>query len=152
MMNINTNFNNITLVEQGLILKYQNKEDRKISFSEIENIYIKVNKLKPAYELGLILFPFLLIYFSVQYLSLEKVILVCLTAFIPVLIKINNHKNYWLFVCLKNGYVLKKKLSLNTKGEYITIVNAVRKEQLSHFAKHKPHKLDSLDFCQNQVS
>lgn len=152
MMNINTKFNNIALVEQGLILKYQKKEDREISFSEIENIYIKTNKLKPAYELGLILSPFLLIYFSLQYLSLEKVIFVSLTAFIPVYIKINNHKNCWLFICLKNGTVLKKKLSLNTKKEYFILVNAVRKKQLSHFAKHNAHKLDSLDFYQNQVS
>lgn len=150
-MNINTKFNNIAIVEQGLILRYRKKEDREISFSEIENIYIKVNKLKPVYELGLILFPFLLIYLSVQYLTLEKVIFVGFSAVIPIFIKINNHKNYWIFVYLKNGSVFRKKVSSKTKEEYVSIVSAVRKKQISHFTKHT-HKLDSLDFCQNQIS
>lgn len=141
-MSINTKFKNIAIVEQGLILQYGNNEERKISFSEIENIYVKVYKLRPIQELGLILFPFFLIFLSVQYFALEKVIVVGLSVVIPVLVKMNNYKSYGLVLCLKNGTVFRKKVSIDIKGKYISIVNAVRKEQLNHYAKtNAPHEL-----------
>lgn len=133
-MNGNTKFNDLTIVEQGLILK-NGKKEIEISFSEIADIYVKVNKLKPVYELAFILFPFLLVFLSVQYLSLEKVMFVGLSAVIPVFVKINNYKRYGLVVCLKDGTVFRKRISLLVKGQYVSIVNAVRKEQLNIMQK-----------------
>lgn len=133
-MTANTKFDDLTLVENGLILKNGKKKEIEISFSELDKIYIKVYKLKPIYELGFILFPFLLIYLSVQYVALEKVMFVGLSSVIPMFFKINNFKNYGLVVCLKDGTVFRKRLSLNVKGEYVSIVNAVRKEQLNHYS------------------
>jgi hypothetical protein len=134
-MNVNTKFKNIAIVEQGLILQHGKKEEWEISFSEIENIFIKVNKLKPICELGIIVLPFLLIFLSVQYFSLEKVMFLGLSAVIPVFVKINNYKSYGLRICLKDGTVFRKKLSLQMKHENISIINAVRKEQLNHYSK-----------------
>ncbi len=134
-MNVNAKFKNIAIVEQGLILQHGKKEEWEISFSEIENIFIKVNKLKPICELGIIVLPFLLIFLSVQYFSLEKVMFLGLSAVIPVFVKINNYKSYGLRICLKDGTIFRKKLSLQMKHENISIINAVRKEQLNHYSK-----------------
>jgi hypothetical protein len=134
-MNSNTKFHDLTLVGHGLILKNGKKKQIEISFSELDKIYVKMYKLKPVYELVLILFPFFLIFFSVQYFSLEKVMFLGLSAVVPVFAKINNFKNYGLVVCLKDGTVFRKKLSLNVKGEYVSIVNTIRREQLNHYSK-----------------
>ncbi len=53
-MTINTKFDDLTLVEHGLILKNGKNVKREISFSEIADIYVKTDKLKPVYKLGLI--------------------------------------------------------------------------------------------------
>lgn len=146
-MNGNTKFRNIDIVEQGLILRHGKKE-KEIPFSEIENAYIKVNKLSPICELGFILLPFLILFLSVQYLALEKVMFLGLSTIIPVFVKINNYKSYGLRICLKDGTVYRKKVPLSVKGENISIVNAIRKEQLNHYAKiNAPCQLEVLEFC-----
>ena len=148
-MVINNNFHGLTLVEQGLVLKNMKKKEIEISFSDLDKIYVKMYKLKPAFEFVLILFPVLFIFLSVQYLALEKVMFVGLSAVIPVFVKINNYKSYGLVVCLKDGTIFRKKLSLNVKGDYVSIVNAVRKEQLNHYAKmNAPYESEVLEFCQ----
>lgn len=152
-MAINTKFDDLTVVEHGLILKNGKKKEIEIPFSELNSIYVKMYKLKPVYELAFILFPFLLIFLSIQYLELEKLMFVGFFAIVPVFAKINNFKSYALVVCLKDGTVFRKKVSLNLKGEYVSIVNTVRKEQLKHRTKiNALHESRSLDFCQNQAS
>ncbi len=152
-MTTNTKFDGLTLVEQGLILKNGKKKEIEISFSELDKIYIKVSKLKPVFELGLILFPFLLIFLSVQFVSLEKMMFVGFSVVIPIFFKINNYKNYSLVVCLKEGTVFRKKLSLNEKGEYVSIVNAVRKEQLHHYTKiNTTDKLECQEIFSKKAS
>lgn len=150
-MTINTKFDGITLEEHSLILKNGKVATRKILISELDKIYIKVYKLKPIQELVLIIFPFLLIYLAIQFVSLENLLFVGLSAAIPVFVKINNYKNYGLIVCLKDGTVFKKKVTLITKAENISIVNAVRKKQLNHFAK-KIESIDTMNFYQNKAS
>ncbi len=147
IMNSNIKFNNIAVQGQGLILQYGKKE-KEIPFSEIENVYIKVNKLSPIGELGFILLPFLLIFLSVQYLTLEKVMFLGLSTIIPVFVKINNYKSYGLRICLKDGTVFRKKVPLKVRSENISIVNAIRKKQLSHYSKiNAPYQSEALEFC-----
>lgn len=134
-MTINTKFDDLTLVEHGLILKNGKNVKREISFSEIADIYVKTDKLKPVYKLGLILVPFLLVFLSVQYLSLEKVMFLGFLAVIPVFVKINSYKSYGLRIYLIDGTVFRKKISLRVKDENISIVNAVRRKQLNHYNK-----------------
>lgn len=150
-MTINTKFDCITVEEHGLILKRGKETTRKISISELDKIYIKVSKLKPIQELVFIMFPFLLIYLAVQYLSLEKMIFVSLSVAVPVFVKINNYKRYVLIVCLKDGTVFRKKVSLITKTESISIVNEVRKKQLNHFA-NKAISIEAMDVYQYKAS
>lgn len=149
-MSYNTKFDDLTIVEDGLILKKGKKKVIKISFSELDKIYIKVYKLNPIYELGFILLPFLLIFLSVQYVSIEKVMFVGLSTIIPVFVKINNYKNYGLIICLKKGIVFRKKVLLNKKEETVSIVNTIRKEQLNHYTKTNTSlKSEPLEVCQN---
>ncbi len=147
-MSSNTKFDDLTLVEHGLILKKGKKKEINISFAELDKIYIKVSKLNPVYEMGFILLPFLLIYLSAQYLSIEKVMFVGLSTVIPVFVKINNHKSYGLIVCLKEGSVFKKKVFLKRKEETVSIVNTIRKEQLNHYTKtNTSHKFEPVEVC-----
>lgn len=135
-MTINTKFEDITLEEHSLILKIGKVATRKILISELDKIYIKVSKLKPIEELVLIVLPFLLIYLSIQYLSLENLLFVGLSAAIPVFVKINNYKSYSLILCLKDGTVFRKKVTQITKTENISIVNTVRKKTIKSFHKN----------------
>jgi hypothetical protein len=150
-MTINTKFEDITLEEHSLILKIGKVATRKILISELDKIYIKVSKLKPIEELVLIVLPFLLIYLSIQYLSLENFLFVGLSAAIPVFVKINNYKSYSLILCLKDGTVFRKKVTQITKTENISIVNTVRKKQLNHFTK-MIESTDKMVFYQNRAS
>lgn len=152
-MSVNVNFNTLTLVDDGVVLSLKNNQEKEISYSELDKIYMKVYKLKPLSELGFILVPFLLIFLSVQYVTLEKVMLVGLFTVIPVLIRINTYKSYGLIICLKDGTVFRKKVSLNVKGENISVINTVRRGQLNHYAKtNASYKLESLEFCPNLAS
>ena len=152
-MSSNTKFDDLTIVENGLILKKGKMKEINISFSELDKIYIKVSKLNPVYELGFILLPFLLIYLSAQYVSIEKVMFVGLSTVFPVFLKINNYKSYWLIICLKEGGVFRKKVFLKRKEETVSIVNSIRKEQLNHYKKtNTSHKFEQLEVCQNLAS
>lgn len=152
-MSVYTKFDNLALVEHGLILKNGTKMEREISFSELDKIYIKVDKLKPLYELGFILCLFLLIFLCAHYVTLDKVIFFGLCIAILVFVKINNYKSYGLIITLKEGTVFKKKVSLNLREENIFIIKSVRREQLHHNAKiNASYNLESLEFCQNTTS
>ncbi len=147
-MTINTKFSNIAIVEQGVVLQYRKNGAREIPFSEIENIYIKVYKLRPVCELGFIVLPFFLIFLSVQYLALEKVMFLGLSTIIPVFVKINNYKSYGLRICLKDGTVFRKKVGLNVKHDHICIVNAVRRKLLKHYTQiNVSCQPEVLEFC-----
>lgn len=152
-MSSNTKFDDLTIVEHGLILKKGKMREINISFSELDKIYIKVSKLNPVYDLGFILLPFLLIYLSAQYVSIEKVMFVGLSTVFPVFLKINNYKTYWLIICLKEGSVFRKKVFLKRKEETVSIVNSIRKEQLNHYKKtNTSHKFEQLEVSQNLAS
>ena len=147
-MNFDTKINNITIVDQGLIVQSGKKKELEIPFSEIENVYIKVNKLRPVCELIFILLPFLIVFMAVQYFALEKVMFLGLSTIVPVFVKINNYKSFSLILCLKDGTVYRKRVPLNVKSNYVSIVSAIRKKQLIHYVKiNAPHQSEVLAFC-----
>lgn len=134
-MKSNTKFDGITIVEHGLILKCGKNEEREISFSELDKIYIKVDKLRPICELGFILLPFLVVFLSVQFLELEKVMFIGLSAIIPVFVKINNYKSYGLRLCLKDGTIYRKRIPVNLKSDNVSMVSSIRKKMWDHYPK-----------------
>ncbi|TDD98535.1 hypothetical protein [Flavobacterium cellulosilyticum] len=132
-------FDSLTIVENGLILKNGKRAERTISFSELDNIYIKSYKLNPLFEFAFILFPFLFVFLSIQFLPFEMVLLVALFTVVPVFIKVYNYRWYRLKVCLKDGTFFIKKVSLRSKSETISIVNSVKKEGLYYKTNAMAH-------------
>lgn len=151
-MAISTTFDALTLVENGVVLNLKNEKKVEISFLELDKVYIKVYKLKPVQEFLFILFPFLLIFVSIQYIVLEKVAFVALFAIIPVFVKTYNYKRYGLTIGLKDGTVFRKKVSLKVKSVSVSTVNAVKKEQLNYYYKTKGLQEPGFHFGQNKAS
>ena len=60
---ISNNFKKIAVGEEGLSLKYKNKEPQEISFSDINKIYIKVKKVPVKYLLLFVGVSLSIVYF-----------------------------------------------------------------------------------------
>lgn len=152
-MTVNTNFNTLTLIDNGIVLGYKNNQKKEIQFSELDKIYMKVYKLKPLYEFAFILFPFLLVFLCIQYIMIEKIMFMALFTVIPVFIKTYRYKRNGLVICLKDGTVFRKSVPLKLKSENVTMVNAVKREWLSYGLKTKESfESDSMDLCHNKAS
>lgn len=82
-----TKFDSLTFSENGLILKYQKKQEIKISFSELDKIYIKKFKLNPFIELFGISSPFILVYITTQYTPYQLLIVASLLTIFPIFYK-----------------------------------------------------------------
>ncbi len=132
-MNANTRINEVRIVEHGLILLNGKNEEKEISFSELDKIYIKIIKLNPLYELGLILAAFALVFFAIQYITFEKVVFLSLSSVVPFFVKANHYKSYGLRICLKDGSVFRKKVPLSVRDKNILLVSEVRRAQLNYY-------------------
>jgi Na+/H+-dicarboxylate symporter len=122
---IKSNFNDLTYSGEGLILKYNNRPDQKINFSEVNQIYIKRYRLHPVIELASIGAPFLLTYLVAQYTASELLTLASMFAIPPVLLSVINCKCYRFIVRLKDGTSYSKKVSNFTKTENVSILEKV---------------------------
>jgi len=153
-MTASSKFNTLALVENGIVLTFKKENKREISYSDLDKIYIKVYKLKPIYEFMFILFPFLLVFLSFQYMMLEEVMFVALfgVVLVFVFVKTYKYKGCGLTISLKDGTLYRKRLSLKMKGESVTLVNAVKKEQLSYYYKTKGLQELDFPFCPNKAS
>ena len=127
-MIINTKFKKITLVKNGLILCHKSKPKKEISFSELDEIYITVNKIKPIYSLLIILLSIGIAAFSFLYLQTDIILLIAFLIVVTIIFKMNDYKSYGLKIRLKNGETFEKKVPVKSKHEMIDIVNDVRKE------------------------
>ncbi|MBC7846028.1 MAG: hypothetical protein H7Y10_06015 [Flavobacterium sp.] len=146
-------FDSLNIVENGLILKNGKKSEIAISFLELDNIYIKSYKLSPIFEFAFILFPFLLVFLSIQYFPYDMVLFVALFTVIPVFVKVYNYKWYRLKVCLKDGTFFMKKVSLRSKSETISMVNSVKKESLNYKTNAMTqYEIGLSDVCYNTAS
>lgn len=121
-------FDSLKVVENGLLLKCQNKREIKIPYTELDKIYIKKCKLNPFVEFLCIAFPFLFVYIAMQYLPFYLMILVSVITVLPVFIRVINYKWYKLFVFLNDGTFFTKRVSLHKKTENFSILNRVEKE------------------------
>lgn len=127
-----TKFNGLTLVENGLVLKYGKKQLRQISFSGIDKIYIKVYNLKPIYAFLFVWFPMLFAFLCFEYIKLNIEMSVALLPIIPAIVKINRFKRYDLIIILKDSSVFKKKVPLKLKSDTVDLINEVKRKCL-HF-------------------
>lgn len=120
-------FNNLTLVDNGVILKINNKEETTVLFSELDKIYIKKHKLNFLNKIGFLSIMLILLYISILYLPIEIVLFTSIP-FILLIAKINAFKWYQLKIFLNDGTLFKKVFYAEKKYEYINLVNSVRKK------------------------
>lgn len=121
-------FDSLTVVENGLILKWHNKREIEIPYTELDKVYIKKYKLNPIVEFLCIAFPFLFVYIALQYLPFYFMIFVSMITVLPVFIRVLNYKWYQLFVILNDGTFFRKRVPLNKKIENFSIINRVEKD------------------------
>ena len=88
----NTKFEKITIVEDGLILKYKSKTNKEILFSELDKIYITINKIKPIHTLLISLSAICLALFSYLFLKIDIIPLLVFLSIIVIFFKMNNFK------------------------------------------------------------
>jgi putative lipoic acid-binding regulatory protein len=117
----------ITLNKKGIILSYKEREQTEILYSELNEIYITVNKIKPFSEF-FILIAVCIASFSILILQTNIILVLSLLIIFITSVKMNTYKRYGLKICLKNGETIEKKIEAKSKHEIIDIVNDVKKE------------------------
>ena len=121
----NTKFDQLTLSENGLLLKYQNKTEHEIPFAKLNKLYIKKYNLHPALELLMISLPFVLVIFTIQYLELYQVAIVSIILAFLIIKTVMNFKWYRFYIVLKDGTVFSKKVPLHKKPENVSALEKV---------------------------
>lgn len=121
-------FKEITLVEHGIILNKRGKIKKEILFSELDQIYISVNKMKLSNKFLIILLLLFSGLFSHLYLQVEIPIILAYLTVIIFILKMKKFRNYTLKIRLKNGKTFEKKIAEKLKQEAIDIINEIRKE------------------------
>ena len=116
----------ITLDEKGIILNYKERAQKEILYSELNEIYITVNKIKPFSEFLIILIC--IATFSFLILQTNIILTLSLLIIFTTIVKMNTYKRYGIKICLKNGNTIEKKILAKSKHETIDIVNDVKKE------------------------
>lgn len=127
-INSTTKFDSLTIVENGLILKYGKEEFSEIPFSVMDKIYIKVYKLKPIYGSILVMFPMLLAFLCFESIKLNIEIYMTLLPVIPAFVKINRFKRYGLVIILTDGSVFAKKIPSKLKSDTVDLINEVKRK------------------------
>ena len=118
----------ITLDEKGIILNYKERAQKEILYSELNEIYITVNKIKPFSEFLIILILICIAAFSFLILQTNIILTLSLLIIFTTIVKMNTYKRYGIKICLKNGNTIEKKILAKSKHETIDIVNDVKKE------------------------
>jgi hypothetical protein len=118
----------ITSDKKGIILSYKEKGQTEILYSELNEIYITVNKIKPLSEFLIILIAVCIASFSILILQTNIILVLSLLIIFITSVKMNTYKRYGLKICLKNGETIEKKIEAKSKHEIIDIVNEVKKE------------------------
>jgi hypothetical protein len=122
------NFNGIFLVENGVILKYTSRKQKEISFSDIDKIYIQVNKIPVIYIFLFIVVSIIGVLLSLWVFGFELVVISPLLLFVLGVVRLNNYKRYTLKINLKNGNSVIQQIPLKFKHKTIDVINTIRKE------------------------
>ena len=128
-------FDSLTLTDNGILVQFEKKTVSKISYSELDKIYLKVYKLKPIYGFLLVLFPMLFAFLCFEYIHLNIEMSVALLPVIPTIVKINRISKcnrFGLVIVLKDGSVFRKHVSKNLKSDTIELINEVKKKRLNY--------------------
>ena len=132
-MMINIRFENISLVDNGILLSFKSTEQKEISFSEIDKIYISVNKVPPLYVFLFVIISLVVMGFSFWFMDFDSILVLPILLIVSGVVRLNNYKRYGMTIALKNGDFLEQRVPLKLKYEAIDFVNKIRKE-LFHVA------------------
>ncbi len=124
----NLRFENISLVENGIVLSFKSAEQREVSFLEIDKIYISVNRASPLYVFLFVIISLIVMGFSIWFMNFDMILVLPILLIVFGAIKLNNFKKYGMTISLKNGSFLEQQVPLKLKYEAIDFVNRIRKE------------------------
>ena len=119
---------NITLDKKGITLKYKEILQKEILYSELDEIYITVNKTKPFSVFILLMISLIAAVFSILVLQTNIILTLSLLIIFTVVLKMNTFKKYGLKICLKNGEIIETRIVAKSKHETIDTVNQIKKE------------------------
>ncbi|WP_395050846.1 hypothetical protein [Flavobacterium sp.] len=122
------NFNGISLVGDGVILKFKFREQKEIPFSDIDKIYIQANKIPAIYIFLFIIFSLIGVLLSLWFFGFELVAISPLLLFFILVVRLNNYKRYVMKINLKNGNSVIQQIPLKFKHKTIEDINIIRKE------------------------
>lgn len=143
-MILTNNFRKLTLNKKGILIILNTKEKKEILFSDLDQIYITINKMKTIYEVLILLSAITIATFLYLNLQIDSILIIAfLVAIVIILIK-NDYKSYSLKLSLKNGEIFENKEQSKSKHETIDIVNEVRKEIYNYKIKKSNEALLSV--------
>jgi hypothetical protein len=121
---------NISLINNELILSFKKKEAQRISFLEIETIYIQVKRTGFLYILLFIVFSVSLEGFVFWFSGFDFILLSPMMLIFLGVIKLNKHKRYDLIVFFKSGNSVIHPIPLKLKYQAIDVINKLPKEKV----------------------
>lgn len=122
-----SNFKKISISENGMILKYEDKEAKEISFSEISKIYIKVKKVPLLYIVLFVCLSLSVVMFLVWIYGFSLVVLSPSFLILVGVLLLKRYKKYLLKIKLNDGYSIIEPIPLELKYETIEVIIKVRK-------------------------
>jgi hypothetical protein len=120
------NFRKITVTKNGIIVTYK-EQKKELLFSELEKTHITVNKMRPVYNLLIIVATLSLELVLYLYLQIGLIVLIPFFLIVIIFLKNNAHKSYNIKIHLKNGTIIEEKTLTKLKLETIAIVQEVQK-------------------------
>jgi CRISPR/Cas system-associated endonuclease Cas1 len=121
------NFKKISVSENRIILEYQDKESKEISFSEIRKIYIKVKKVPLKYILLFVCLSLCVEVFLVWIYGFSLFVLSPSFLILVGVILLKRYKKYVLKIKLNDGYFITEPIPLELKHKTIEAIIKVRK-------------------------
>jgi len=121
-------FENISLVENGVVLSFKSSEPKEISFSDMDKIYISVNKAPQLYVFLYFVVSLIVIGFSFWIMNFDIILFLPLVLIIFGAVKLNDYIRYRMIIALKNDDFFEQQVPLKSKNEAIDFVNKIRKE------------------------
>ena len=131
----------ITLDKEGIILNCKERAQKEILYSELNEIYITVNKRKPFSEFIVILISVCIASFSFLFLQTNIILTLSVLLIFIIAVRMSTYNRYGVKICLRNGETIEKKIDAKSKHEIIDIVNDVKKEIYNYKIKKSNEEL-----------
>jgi hypothetical protein len=136
-------FKEVSLVKNGLIFTLKFNDQKEISLSEIDKVYLKPNKESFLFTFLYIVSSLIIVLFLYWY-SMDIALIVSLILIIIMGNKLNNYKSYELKISAKNGDFFIKKISKGLRYATIDFINSVRK-QIFDYETKKENRVSNLE-------